>query len=436
MRDLALALTLAVLLPLVFRFPFVGIYLWEWMALMNPHRLVYSFAQGQPFNMVIAIVTLGAWVFWSEKTKARVTPLMVLVVLFSAWISLTTAFAPTPEVTTPLWDRNIKTMLLVVLIMMGITNRVRLEGLIWIVVISIGYYGVRGGAFVILTGGAYRVFGPSQTMIEDNNSLALALIMTLPLMNYLRIHARHKILRLGAIGAMGLVLAAIIGTYSRGGLIAMAAMLGFLWLKSRARLALGLAGMILVSATLLFMPAKYFERISTINNVQQDTSFQGRIDAWVVALGVAKDRVLGAGFDGPRQAAIWNQYRPGAESRASHSIYFMVLGEHGFIGLALYLGICFFAWRNLSRVRTLTRDAPDHLWARDMAAALQVGMIGFLVGGAALPMAYYDGFLSVIAMTAPLRMLVEARLAPDARPKWLRLRKPAAPTPELTPLAS
>jgi len=261
--------------------------------------------------MVIAIVTLGSWVFWSEKTKTRVTPLMVLVLLFSAWVTLTTAFAPTPEITTPLWDRNIKTMLLVVLIMMGITSRVRLEGLIWIVVISIGYYGVRGGAFVILTGGAYRVFGPSQTMIEDNNSLALALIMTLPLMNYLRMYARHRILRVGAIGAMGLMLAAIVGTYSRGGLLAMAAMLGFLWLKSRARLATGLVGMILVSATLLFMPAKYFERISTINNVQEDTSFQGRIDAWVVAWGVAKDSVLGAGFDGPRQTAIWNQYRPG-----------------------------------------------------------------------------------------------------------------------------
>jgi putative inorganic carbon (HCO3(-)) transporter len=83
------------------------------------------------------------------------------VLLFAAWITLTTAFAPAPDVTTPLWNRNIKTMLLVILIMLGITNRVRLEGLIWIVVISIGYYGVRGGAFVILTGGAYRVFGPS-----------------------------------------------------------------------------------------------------------------------------------------------------------------------------------------------------------------------------------------------------------------------------------
>ena len=235
------------------------------------------------------------------------------------------------------------------------------------------------------------------------------------------------------IAAMALLLAAIVGTYSRGGLLAMSAMLGFLWLKSRARIATGLVGAALVSATLLFMPAQYFERISTINNVQEDTSFQGRIDAWVVAWGVAKDHVLGAGFDGPRQDKIWNQYRPGSESRASHSIYFMVLGEHGFIGLFLYLGICVLAWFNLSRVMKLTRDAPDYLWARDMAASLQVGMVGFLVGGAALPMAYYDGFLTIIAMTVPLRLLMDAKLAPDTRPKWLRLRDPA---PALKPLTS
>lgn len=425
MRDIALAMVLAVLLPLAFRFPFVGIYLWEWMALKNPHRLVYSFAQGQPFNMVIAGVTLIAWVFWKEKSKTGFTALMAMVLLFSAWMSLTTVFAPAPEFSTPLWDRNIKTMLLVVLIMLGISTQVRLEGLIWIVVISLGYYGVRGGGFVILTAGAHRVFGPGQTMIEDNNSLALALIMTLPLMNYLRMHARHRLLRLGMLGAMGLVLAAIVGTYSRGGVVAMAAMLGFLWLKSRGKLATGLIGAVAVTATLMFMPAKFFDRLSTINNVQEDSSFQGRVDAWMVALGVAQDRVLGAGFDGPRQPAIWNQYRPGADARASHSIYFMVLGEHGFIGFAIYLMICFLAWRNLARVIALTRDKPEILWAQDMAAALQVSMVGFLVGGALLPMAYYDGFLTVIAMSAPLRALVDAKYATAERPKWLRLRTPA-----------
>jgi probable O-glycosylation ligase (exosortase A-associated) len=354
---------------------------------------------------------------------------MVLIILFSLWISITTYFAPVPEATEPLWDRNIKTMLLLLLIMTGISNRIRLHGLVWIVVISIGFWGVRGGGFTILHGGNYRVFGPPASMIEDNNSLALALIMVLPLFNYLRLHTRARWLRWGIVASMIPVLASIIGSYSRGGVIAMGAMLFFLGLKSRARVATLFIGAVAVSATLLIMPDKYFQRVETIGNAEEDSSFQGRVDAWTVAWRVALDHPLGAGFDGPRQDQVWNQYLPNKESRASHSIYFMVLGEHGFIGLGLYLLILLTAWRNLSRVIKLTRDRPEMLWAKDMAAALQVSMLGFMVGGAALPMAYYDGFLTLLAMTVPLRAVIEARV-PAARPKWLKLpRRLAAPLP-------
>src|ERR1700722_13446327 len=107
----------------------------------------------------------------------------------------------------------------------------------------------------------------------------------------------------------------------------------------------------------------------------------------------------------------------------------MVLGEHGFIGLILYLIILGLSWLNLSRVIRLTKDAPGLLWAKDMASALQVGILGFMVGGALLPMAYYDGFMSLLAMTVPLRALVEAKFAP-ARPRWMGARRPAdEPTP-------
>jgi putative inorganic carbon (HCO3(-)) transporter len=215
----------------------------------------------------------------------------------------------------------------------------------------------------------------------------------------------------------------------------MGAMLAFLWLKSRARIAMAFIGILAIGTTLLFMPPKYFTRMSTIENVNQDSSFQGRIDAWTVAWDVAKDRVLGAGFDGPRQDAIWNQYLPGVETRASHSIYFMVLGEHGFIGLAIYLALLAAAWRNLSRTIALSRDKPELLWAKDLASACQVGMIGFMVGGAALPMAYYDGFLTLLAMTVPLRAMIETRCAPAARPRWLHLRRPARATAAPGPTA-
>jgi len=266
---------------------------------------------------------------------------------------------------------------------------------------------VKGGGFMILSGGNYRVFGPVRSMIEDNNGLALALIITLPLTNYLRMQAENRFIKMGLAGVMVLTLAAIIGTYSRGGVVAMGAMLVFMWLKSRAKFVTGVLAVVTISTAFFFMPAQYLERINTVAEFQTDGSFQGRVDAWDVAIKTASDNLFGAGFDGPRQQSVWNRYRPDAQARASHSIYFMVLGEHGFIGLGLYLSICLLAWRNLSRTLSWTRDQPSLLWARDLASALQIAMVGFMIGGALLPMAYYDGFLIIIAISACLVRIVQ-----------------------------
>lgn len=408
MRGLALILTLTALLPVALRFPFVGVYLWEWVTLMNPHRLVAGFAQDLPFNMVVAAVTIGAWLFSKERGGLRWNALTILILVFSAWITITTAMAPTPDASWPLWSRNIKTMVLLLVIMALITSQTRLHGLIWVIVISLGYYGVKGGGFMVLTAGNNIVFGPTETMIEDNNSLALALIITLPLMNYLRLNTAYKGIRMALIGAMLLTAAAAIGTYSRGAVIAFAVMLLLLWWKSRAKLAISVMGALVLVGALTFMPQKFMDRVNTINQAGEDSSFQGRLDAWGVAWHTALQRPFGAGFDGPRQDIIWKKYSPDTQPRASHSIYFMVLGEHGFIGLFLYLAICFAAWRNLKRVVSVTRDKPELSWARDLAGALQVSIAGFMVGGAALPMAYYDGFLTLIAASAVLRHLVVA----------------------------
>ena len=58
----------------------------------------------------------------------------------------------------------------------------------------------------------------------------------------------------------------------------------------------------------------------------------GRINAWHTAFNLAKDRVTGGGFD-TFQGPTFRKYAPEPENvHAAHSIYFQVLGDHGFIG--------------------------------------------------------------------------------------------------------
>ncbi len=96
-------------------------------------------------------------------------------------------------------------------------ERQRLQLMVWVIAVSLGFYGARGGIFTILTGGNYRVWGPPDTFIADNNQLALAMIMTLPLMWYLYLTTVQRWLRLGVLGVAGLTMISVLGTHSRGG---------------------------------------------------------------------------------------------------------------------------------------------------------------------------------------------------------------------------
>ena len=81
------------------------------------------------------------------------------------------------------------------------------------------------------------------------------------------------------------------------------------------------------------MPEAWWARMDTISTYQQDESALGRLNAWTVAWEVAKHHVFGGGM-GYQYPAFFQQYGPyEATPRAAHSIYFQVLGNHGFIGL-------------------------------------------------------------------------------------------------------
>jgi hypothetical protein len=55
---------------------------------------------------------------------------------------------------------------------------------------------------------------------------------------------------------------------------------------------------------------------------------------------------------------------------------------------------------------------------------MQVSMVGFVTGGALLSMAYYDGFLIIVALTVALLLVVKKPLTQDALgrtlPTWRR----------------
>jgi probable O-glycosylation ligase (exosortase A-associated) len=233
---------LVALLPLVAARPFVGVMLWSWISFMNPHQLLWGFAAGIPWAMLVFCATMLGCVVAGEPRRLAVNGVTVLLSVFLVCITLTslTAVVP-PAAVWEKWEWATKILLGLLLTAALLTDKRRIHALIWVMVISIGYFGVKGGLFTLATGGSYIVLGPPNSIITDRNHLAAALLISMPLMNYLRLKSRHRSVRIGLIAAMLFTLFSVVGSQSRGALLGLAMTALFLWLRSPKKLAFGIA---------------------------------------------------------------------------------------------------------------------------------------------------------------------------------------------------
>lgn len=419
MRDILITLIVFGSLPFIFKVPATGALMWVWVSVMNPHTQGWGFATQLPFAMMIAVVTMFSMLLSHTPKGLPMTPVSVLLLLFVLWMNVTTPFALLPGPSWVQWNKVMKIMLMSFVVMMLIRTRTDIIRLVWVLVGSIGFYGVKGGIFTIRSGGTERVWGPEATFIGDNNALALALIITIPLMFYLQQNSDKRWVRRGLGVAMVLSALAALGSYSRGGLLAIAAMCLFMWIKSGKKVALGALLCLLGPLLLAFMPERWAERMDTINTFQDDISAQGRLNAWQMAYNLARDRFLGGGFE-VSDAGIFARYAPNPQAvHAAHSIYFQALGEHGFVGLAIYLALGWATWRTAAAIIRLSRGKPELAWALGLATMCQASMVGFAVGGAFLSLLYFDMPYYLMAALIATRILVEQHVKAQ-RPVPLR----------------
>ena len=400
MRDLFVTLAVFIGLPMILKYPYLGVLFWSWIGYMNPHRLSWGFARDFPFAMLIALVTLLAILISKESKKIPWDRATITLVIFIAWMLVTTIYSYYPQLAWLQYEKVVKIQVMTFVTLMLMKDRWRLEMLVLVIVISLGLYGVKGGIFTVLTGGGYHVFGPAGTFIGGNNEIGLALIMTLPLMRYLQMQAKNFWVFWIWVGAMVTTIIAILGTQSRGALVGIIAMSIFLILKSRRRFLVLLMVAMMVPVTFTLMPESWFNRMATIETYQEDQSAQGRLVAWGYAISIANQHPLtGGGFE------VF------AGRIDAHSIYFEILGEHGYVGLALFLLLGWFAWRNGAWVLKHTKNQLELRWLRDLAAMLQVCLVGYASAGAFLGLAYFDFYYHIVAMTVLARWQTEKALA-------------------------
>lgn len=437
-RSLFIFIAVFGVMPLLLVWPHLGILVWSWISYMNPHRLTYGIAYSFNFLDYVGGATVLAAILTREPKGIPNHPLVYLLLIYLGWVTLTSFFAVEQTLGWEKWLTVVKIFLFTFLTLMFMNTKVRIHALLWVIVLSIGFFSTKGGVFTLLTAGASRVWGPEGTFFADNNFFGLVAVMLVPIIRYLHMQATNKHLKWVLLGMGCFTLLSIFGTQSRGAFLALFCMLFFLVLKSKKRI-LGIVALIFSLAIgIVFMPESWRARMETTTNYEQDASAQGRLTMWKFAIDVANDHpVLGGGYDVFYNDAYRARYLPfDTQGRAVHSAYFEVLGEHGYVGLILFLLIGMTTYFTCSIIIARTRGDPEMHWYRDLASMIQVSIVGYAVASVFLNTAIFDFYYHLIAITAILRVKSDKELAAReekanetafSRTPHGRLRNPAQP---------
>ena len=425
MRDVLLTAFVFGLLPFIVRSPVLGAYAWAWLGMMNPHRGTFGFARTLPFAQTVAIATLVGLLFTKQRKKYPLDGISISLIALLAWMTVTSFFAlhPRPELVQDRWIFVMKIQLMLFVTMMLVRGRTDIERLIWVITASIGFFGVKGGVWTVLTGGGGRVWGPAGSMVEDNNELAVALTMLVPMMFFLYQVAKKRWIRWGIVFSMAASTLSILGSQSRGALVALVAMALFLGIKGKHPVRSSLIILLTLTLAIGFMPESWTKRMDTIQGYQSDTSAMSRLYAWKTMWNCAVDRpMLGCGFLSDN-SNVFSRYAPQAKEFeplqgtifVAHSIYLQFLGEHGFPGLFLFLLLGIATWRTARKLAKQTRGDPEFEgWVPQLMPMIQVSMIAYAVGGAFLSLGYFDLPYYIFAIVSLTGATVKERQAQRA----------------------
>ena len=380
MRDIAITLIVLIGCLYTLKKPYIGVLLWSWLSYMNPHRLAFGFAYDMPFAQVTALVLIGSVLFSKETKKLPINLITIIWIGFILFMGITTLFAYYPDSAQIYYIRVLKIQLITFITMLVVRDMNKLKQLIWVIVLSIGYFSVKGGLFTLMTGGGHRVWGPADSMIEGNNELAVASLMIIPLMAFLYQSHDKWWIKKGLLAAMFLSFFAAIGTQSRGALIAFATVSLFFWFKSERKIIIGIGMTILTIGIVTFMPSSWHERMHSIENYEEDSSSMGRLNAWEYAYNAANHNLLGLGFES------WNfetfaMYAPNPlDIHVAHSIYFSLLADHGWLGLFIFLLIYYLSWKNLNNLIKTKNPDPEQQEIIFLSKMIQISFIAYLTG--------------------------------------------------------
>ena len=348
------------------------------------------------------MTTFASYILWQGFKNYKHHYLITYIIFFYLFTTLTTFNAFDVDMAYEKWVSFTKILVLAYLIFAMLNTERRIHAFLKVFIISIGFYGIKGGIFTLVTGGGFHVVGPPFSFFEDNNAMALTLVMTFPFMVYFVTHAEHILQRYFSLFCALCSAIAVLGTQSRTGFIALfITFLYYTWHIKKLGKALLLIIPIGVVAA-FYMADTWSERISSSAELETDSSFQGRVEMWKASMRIAEDHpFLGGGFDVIYVPEVINKYIPSnVEALAIHSSYFQMIAEHGYLGLIFFLILMYMIFHTARSFHKANYIPGQITKASELSIALRATMVGYLIMSLTLNMAFFDILYFLIAVTA------------------------------------
>jgi O-antigen ligase len=381
-----------------------------WALVVFTFVLIFVPQQYLPFlsalriNLLVAVIALAAHVIAPPKSKAMRFPLelkLAIGLAVCAAVSIPTSYWRSASVDA--FADYLKVVVIFWLIGQDVCSLKRVRVLLWtlaLVCVPIAVTALRNyatGAFI----GGDRIMGYSNNLAENPNDLALILNLFLPLTAALALTARRLSLRLFAWGLVGLSVAAVIITFSRGGFLTLmveAALFLPLLIRRGGGKVIGILAIVAIVGVSL-APAGYTDRMGTILNIESDStgSAQMRWDDTVASFAfMLRHPILGAGL-GQGLLAL-NEIR-GALWTTVHNAYLNYGVDTGVVGFVLFIAMVLVSLRTARRIERL----PDGTVPGDLkvlATGVRISLAGFAVAAFFHPIGYdfYFFYLAGIAV--------------------------------------
>lgn len=411
MMDLSLLCVWLAFIAFGLMAPFVWALGYVWVDVLEPHRISWSLLSSVPIALIMAVGALLAYLLMDRRAPPKVTLPHVLIGVLAIWITLTGIWALYPVQAWGKWDASFKVLLFTIFMPFVFRSRVQIEAYVLIVILSAAGHLLPWGLKTLATGGGYNqslgLLGSNASALAESSTVAAVAIMLVPLVIWAGAHSLiipwPRLRRLAAAGLVILFLMASIGTFARTGLVGLA-ILGVVLLARSRRKVLFTVLALLVGGILLGVTSdQWLARMETLQNVEGEGSAYTRILVWKWTLGFVADHPFGGGFEAYLGNTLVMPPGPDGVSavqhgRAFHNVYFAVLGQHGYPGLALYLTILGLIVVRMQRLARRVRKIPELAWAYDLARASQLALVIILACGSFIDVSFIFIIWYVVAL--------------------------------------